>query len=246
MMPPNDSRAPHAPDPTRLRLIEVAGPIFADRGYEATTIKEITDQAKLNVASVNYHFRDKMGLYLEVLRQGLPVYEAGDQPPEAQEPEVRLRSFVSWFLGSLLGTGRPAWVSQIMCHEMSRPTAAFPQVIQEIVRPSLGYVEGIAAALLQAPASDERVKMAAHSLMAQCAHWLRGREALALVWPSLDLSDPSTVERIAAHICAFSMGGIRALKDYEPHPVAGLPHVQEFFWLREKELFGRMDRWQNA
>jgi AcrR family transcriptional regulator len=246
MTPPSDS---HAPDPTRQRLIEIAGPIFADRGYEATTIKEITDQAKLNVASVNYHFRDKMGLYLEVLRQGLPVYGhvASDGPPlEALEPEARLRAFVSLFLRTLLVAGRPGWISQIMCHEMSRPTAAFAQVIQEIVRPKLDHAGEIVAALLDAPRESEQVRMAAHSLLAQCVHWVRSREALALLWPEMDLSDPSTVERVAAHICAFSLGGIRALKDFEPHPAAGLPHVQEFFWLREKELFGRMDRWQNA
>jgi AcrR family transcriptional regulator len=245
MMPPSDSHAP--PDPTRQRLIEIAGPIFADRGYEATTIKEITDQAKLNVASVNYHFRDKMGLYLEVLRQGLPQQGAGnDEPPEEMEPEARLHSFVGWFLRSLLGTGRPAWVSQIMCHEMSQPTAAFPQVIQEIVRPTLEYAGGIVAALLGAPRESEQVRLTAHGLLAQCVHWVRTREGLTLLWPELDLSDRTVLDRVAEHICAFTLGGIRALKDYEPHPVAGLPHVQEFFWLREKELFGRMDRWQNA
>jgi AcrR family transcriptional regulator len=55
----------------RETLLGVAGEIFAERGYEAATIKEITDRAGVNVASVNYYFRDKLSLYIEVLRQGL-------------------------------------------------------------------------------------------------------------------------------------------------------------------------------
>jgi AcrR family transcriptional regulator len=52
-------------------LLEVAGPIFADRGYQATTIREICAGAEANVAAINYHFGDKLGLYTEVLQQSM-------------------------------------------------------------------------------------------------------------------------------------------------------------------------------
>ena len=58
-------------DSTRSRLVEIAGEIFAERGFESATIKEITTGARVNVASVNYHFGDKLGLYSEVLRAAL-------------------------------------------------------------------------------------------------------------------------------------------------------------------------------
>jgi AcrR family transcriptional regulator len=48
-------------DVTREKLMKVAGPIFADRGYQATTIREICGEAGANVAAVNYHFGDKLG-----------------------------------------------------------------------------------------------------------------------------------------------------------------------------------------
>ncbi len=46
-----------------------AEPLFAERGYYGTTLREITRKAKVNLAAVNYHHGDKESLYLEVLRR---------------------------------------------------------------------------------------------------------------------------------------------------------------------------------
>src|SRR6267154_1886804 len=83
-------RAPAASDPTREKLLTVAGRVFAARGYQATTVREICSAAGANVAAVNYHFGDKFGLYTEVLQQSVraaqveAIQNALDQnaPPE--------------------------------------------------------------------------------------------------------------------------------------------------------------------
>ncbi len=56
-------------DDTRANLLDAAGRVFAERGYQSATIREICRKAGANVASVNYTFGDKMGLYTEVLRR---------------------------------------------------------------------------------------------------------------------------------------------------------------------------------
>ena len=53
---------------TRNRLLTAASRIFAEKGFQEATIAEICEQAKANIASVNYHFRDKETLYLESWR----------------------------------------------------------------------------------------------------------------------------------------------------------------------------------
>ena len=91
------SRKPAASDPTRDKLLDVAGRIFADRGYRAATIREICIAAGANVAAVNYHFGDKLGLYTEVVRQSMRMAELEAMQNALDQiaaPEVILRSVI--------------------------------------------------------------------------------------------------------------------------------------------------------
>lgn len=55
---------------TKNRIMEVARILFADQGFDGTSVREIAKAAEVNVASVNYHFMSKENLYTEILRQG--------------------------------------------------------------------------------------------------------------------------------------------------------------------------------
>ncbi len=48
---------------TRDKILNAAGEVFAEYGFEGATIRSITERAEVNVAAVNYHFRDKAELY---------------------------------------------------------------------------------------------------------------------------------------------------------------------------------------
>jgi len=48
-------------------LIEAARTIFADKGYEAASVREITASASANLGAITYHFGSKQGLYDAVL-----------------------------------------------------------------------------------------------------------------------------------------------------------------------------------
>ena len=52
---------------TRSRILGSAGPVFAAQGYTGATVREICSTAGVNIASVGYHFGDKLGLYREVI-----------------------------------------------------------------------------------------------------------------------------------------------------------------------------------
>jgi AcrR family transcriptional regulator len=55
---------------TKEKIIKAARILFADLGYEGTSVREIAKTADVNVASVNYYFSSKENLFLEIMRSG--------------------------------------------------------------------------------------------------------------------------------------------------------------------------------
>jgi TetR/AcrR family transcriptional repressor of mexJK operon len=51
---------------TRRRILDIARGVYAQRGYEAATNKEIADHALMTTAALYYHFPSKRDLYLAV------------------------------------------------------------------------------------------------------------------------------------------------------------------------------------
>jgi AcrR family transcriptional regulator len=203
---------------SRENIIGVAGEIFAERGYEAATIKEITERAGVNVASVNYYFRDKLGLYTEVLRQCLHNGRLA-LPPEdcALSPEQRLTRYIDSFMHSLVAAGRPGWCGRLMVRELAQPTPALPQVMEEIIRPNFLMLRGLIAEVAREPLDDETLNLLTHGVHAQCVHWKTSRSIFPYLWPGLRL-DEEDVRRIAGHIAAFSIAGIQATAKPEEMP----------------------------
>ena len=56
---------------TKERILNVAERLFADRGFPATSLRDLTSEAGVNIASVNYHFGSKDALLAAVLERRL-------------------------------------------------------------------------------------------------------------------------------------------------------------------------------
>ncbi|WP_261815350.1 TetR/AcrR family transcriptional regulator [Vibrio gallicus] len=52
---------------TKEKIISVAEVLFSEKGFKETSLRNITGQANVNLASVNYHFGDKKSLIRAVL-----------------------------------------------------------------------------------------------------------------------------------------------------------------------------------
>jgi len=202
----SDSRAQR---PSRDSILAAAGEIFAERGYEAATIKEITDHAGVNVASVNYYFRDKLGLYTEVLRLCVcngRVVMPGDAP---DSPEARLAAYIASFMKYLLVAGKPSWSGRLVIRELAAPTQAFSGIVEEIIKPNLQLLRGLVADVAGCALEEESLSMLTHGVHAQCVYWKTSRAIFPYLWPALNF-DEAQVGRIAAQIANFSIAGIRA------------------------------------
>jgi AcrR family transcriptional regulator len=194
----------------RANLLAVAGEIFAERGFEAATVKEITDRAGANVASVNYYFGDKLSLYIEVLRLSLHNGRMA-LPPESEglSPEERLAYYIDRFLKTLTGIGRPSWASQLALRELTHPSPALPQLVEDIFLPNFLLMRRLIADVAAAPLEADTLDLLTHSITAQCTHWKLAKGVLTYLRPEENLNEPR-VTQIARQIADFSIAGIRA------------------------------------
>ncbi|MFE5089854.1 TetR/AcrR family transcriptional regulator [Streptomyces sp. NPDC056638] len=78
---------------TRRRLLEAARDLFAERGYEGTTVRSIAERAGANQALLFRYFGSKQGLLTEVLAQG-GLEQLRATPPE-ELFEAALRSMLT-------------------------------------------------------------------------------------------------------------------------------------------------------
>lgn len=68
--------SPDDRDSTRERILSVATELFAARGFKGVSLRELTNEAGVNLASVGYHFRSKEGLIAAIFdRHCAPMIE---------------------------------------------------------------------------------------------------------------------------------------------------------------------------
>jgi AcrR family transcriptional regulator len=205
------SRRPATSDPTREKLLDVAGRIFAERGYRAATIREICVAAGANIAAVNYHFGDKLGLYTEVVRQSMRMAELEAMQNALDQlapPEAILRSVIRVRLRGICRRDRPDWYFRILVHELAQPTAALRQLINKVGRPLFERMLGLIGGMIGLPANDDKTRLCAISVMGQILVYVFSLPLLTGVWPELKMT-PEQVERIADHIADFSLAYIQ-------------------------------------
>ena len=196
---------------TQRRLLEAAGPVFAEKGFHHATIKEITRAAGASVASVNYHFRDKAELYAAVLRR-IEQDKRGTLPPEeilVGTPEEQLRAFLGHFVTRILRRGQPLWERLLLAREFAEPTASGESMFENIARPLHRRLAKIVAEFTGRPEDSREVAFAVVSIIAQCIFHLQHQSMLTDCLQAL--SAPPTAEEVAARVCEFSLGGLRGL-----------------------------------
>jgi TetR/AcrR family transcriptional regulator, regulator of cefoperazone and chloramphenicol sensitivity len=198
---------------TEARLLDTAGHVFAETGFQEAKVRDICARAGANLAAVNYHFGDKLGLYQEVLRYAACAADVShfDARLPGRTPEERLRGFVRGLLQHMYGEGRPAWPVRLMTHELAQPTPVFDGVVEQVIRPRYEALRALVARLTGLPPEHRRTRLCVQSIMGQIIIYAHGREVLRRLWPELRFTT-ETLDEIAGHIAAFSYAGLKHVR----------------------------------
>lgn len=205
---------------TRGKLIESAGQLFAEHGFYATTVRQIVKHSGANVAAVNYHFGDKLGLYTEVLQQSVRAVKVDaidaikDALDQNAPPEDILRAVIRTRLQSVVSPNLQDQNFRIMVHELAQPTPALGRVVREVFRPIYKRLLELIGKITGLPPQDEKTRLCTNSIMGQILLYIVAGPLLRQLWPELQTT-PEQVDRIVTHIGDFSMTYLRALNSGE-------------------------------
>ncbi len=203
---------------TRDRILLAARKLFADNGFEATSVRDITAEAECNVASVNYHFGGKDKLYLESFRSMLGTLR--DRRIEvmgeliARDPVPTLEEFVAGlaqvFLDPLVESSEGRLFLDFVSREMIAPRLPEGVFLTEFIDP---LMERAVAALTKiGPSMDERTAcLCTMSLVGQLLHAIKAHHLFAEHGRCGVM--PERFSDYIAHFVRFSVGGIRACAD---------------------------------
>ncbi len=199
---------------TRSRLLEAAGIVFAEKGFERATAREICDLARVNSAAVNYYFGGKQHLYVEVLREAhrrLANFGALNAVAEdINAVNERLEGFFIALLHSVLDPSPTEWVVRVIMREMASHTEALAELVELQIRPTARLFRTIIGGLMDLPVDHEAVIRGTLSTVGQFIFIFQNRDVIEMINPGLELRGEG-IDRMARHIWQFTVAGLRAV-----------------------------------
>lgn len=171
------------------KILIVAAREFASKGYNKTTIRGICKRAKVNVASINYYFRNKESLYKKMFEflfyetRGTNIFE-GKLNGSFSEWKSIVREWVREIILDII-QGNPLnqckW--KILEREMQDPSEIFPNIYETFVKPRLGILASHFKRALPAKTSNDDIYIRVFSVISNCIFYTHDRVLINMVFP---------------------------------------------------------------
>lgn len=200
---------------TRDKILLTAETLFAEKGFDGVSVREITARARSNVASVNYYFGSKKGLYLAVFKERMAerarkVQEAfwkeigNERNPDA---EKTIRAVARAFLKSPFSEKERLLHHKLMAREINRPTEAFEVFQKEVVQPFFKALLKLLTPYMKR-GTPEKVRMLyVLSIIAQIMHFNLARNMISGITGRR--FDEDFTDLLIEHIVSFSLHGLK-------------------------------------
>lgn len=205
---------------TKNRLVAAAATLFAERGFHATSVRDIARRAGANVASGHYHYGSKKALYLEVLREQFRSIRDELRKHGASRPREELshlthdeivevlRSRIRTMFELLIGSA-PSLHATLMQREMCDPSEALPVIVAEFIVPMTEEMAAILSHLFPQLSADD-VEHCVRSIAGQVLFYRFAMPAM-LHLQRREKYPRGTVAKLAEHVTDFSLGGVERL-----------------------------------
>lgn len=203
---------------TKQRILDAAEELFADNGFDHTSLRAITARARVNLAAVNYHFGSKEVLIRTLFeRRVAPMNAARMQRLEALQrrygEHIPLPELVEAFVGPAMALSRDterggARFMKLLGRSYTEPSedlhAHLRRLYAEVVE---RFKPAFARAL---PHLDrEELYWRMHFMVGTLAYCMAGSDAMRLI-ASCELCDPEDHDALTRRLVAYLVAGFSA------------------------------------
>lgn len=203
---------------TRQRLLEVAGEVFAEKGFWETTNADICEKAKVNTAAVNYHFNSKEDLYVESWKYAFKKSIEVHPPDSGISPEAsikeRLKGRILSFMHRIADP--KTYDIDIIHKEMACPTGLLTDAIEEATEPLRLEWEIFIREILGERASERQIHFCNTNITSMCFGPLlqirHSRMGTKTPHPKNITADVD-VDVFAEHTTCFIMEGLLGIRE---------------------------------
>ncbi len=126
---------------TKERILAAAETLFAEHGFDGTSLRQVTQKAEVNLAAVNYHFGGKEALICEVLTSRLDELNRlrlAALERYLQQPEPQISGVLTAFIEPALESGGDA--NPIFFRVLARAYVYDDQRLHDLISKRYGHV----------------------------------------------------------------------------------------------------------
>ncbi|MCB9880059.1 MAG: TetR/AcrR family transcriptional regulator [Planctomycetes bacterium] len=207
---------------TKTALLDAAEELFAEQGFAATSMRELTQRAAANIAAVNYHFGSKADLAKEVLRRRIePINRERARRLDALPDEAPARDVLRAFLEPVFSGGACESDGSVhgFCRVVGRLNVEQPPFLREFFAEQFRglahrFTRRLADCAPHLP--PETLWWRLHFVVGALAHTLMNAHLIASIREAEGVVVPHDAATIAGELIAFATGGVLAP---EPHPL---------------------------
>ncbi len=207
---------------TRARILDAAERLFMAHGYDGTSMRQITSEAGVNLAAVNYHFGSKEALIQEVFRRRLNwlneerMRALDELEATADGQPLKPSQIVDAFFGTMIRMAEDEERGGVIFLRLLGRTLTEPS---DFIRAFLAheyktvverYKEALFRSLPDVPKAE--IVWRFHFMLGATSYAIAGTDALRLVtdWGIEAEDSEDRLDRLLPRLISFLIGGLRA------------------------------------
>ncbi|MEQ1557560.1 MAG: CerR family C-terminal domain-containing protein [Methyloglobulus sp.] len=190
----------------RSKLVMAALRVFAEKGFEGATTREICGLAGTNISAIRYYFGDKAGLYRAAFTEPMgdaPCHTKIETYSSLPLPEA-LKLFFREFLEPLKKGEELRLVMKLHFREMVEPTGAWQQEIDAEIKPQHEAMISLLKQHLGVKRIDMDIHRLAFAIIGMAVHFYVGYDVVSAISPQL-LNAPMAIDTLADRLATYSV-----------------------------------------